>query len=226
MTGRSGRGKSASTKAGRPARRPARKRNREPQQDRSRRTREKLFEAALKILSEGGKSDLAVTELTRRSGVSVGAFYNLFPDRRVLLIAVFERLREEALAEIDKAIVRVETAPPEAIGQVLVLSANGFRQKRGIVFRLMLAHAVEIPELVVGGNRLIEEMSDRLAPTVARATGQAAQEAKVTSRLLIRAIVAALDHIELFGEAALGDDGEGRRLAERFIAAAVRGVIG
>jgi hypothetical protein len=109
---------------------------------------------------------------------------------------------------------------------VLVLSANDFRQKRGIVFRLMLAHAVEIPELVVGGNRLIEEMSERLAPVVARATRQAIQEAKVTSRLLVRAIVAALDHIELFGEEALGEDGNGRLLAERLVAAAVRGVIG
>jgi AcrR family transcriptional regulator len=225
MTGRSRRDKSASAKSDRPAR-PADERNREPQQDRSRRTREKLFEAVLKILSEGGKSDLAVTELTRRSGVSVGAFYNLFPDRRVLLLAVFERLRQEALAEIDKAIAQVEAAPSEAIGKVLVLSANDFRQKRGIVFRLMLAHAVEIPELVVGGNRLIEEMSERLAPVVARATRQAIQEAKVTSRLLVRAIVAALDHIELFGEEALGEDGNGRLLAERLVAAAVRGVIG
>lgn len=225
MTGRSRRGKSTSSKPGGAAR-PVIKRDREPQQDRSRRTREKLFEAALEILSEGGKSDLAVTELTRRSGVSVGAFYNLFPDRRVLLLAVFERLREEALAEIDSAIAQVETAPQEAIGKVLVLSANSFRQKRGIVFRLMLVHAVEIPELVAGGNRLMAEMAERLAPTVARATRQATQDASVTSRLLVRAIVAALDHIELFGVEALGKDDDGSSLAERFIASAVRGIIG
>ena len=59
---------------------------------------------------------------------------------------------------------------------------------------------------------MIEEMPERLTPVVARATRQETQDASTTSRLLVRAIVAVLDHIELFGVQALGKDSDGRSL--------------
>jgi AcrR family transcriptional regulator len=197
----------------------------EPQQDRSRRTQEKLFEAAVELLCEGGKSELAVTELTRRSGVSVGAFYNLFSDRRELLLAVFEKLRADALAEIDKVVALLRESPANAIEEVLVTSASGFREKRGALFRLMQANAIEIPELVERGNALIEEMALRLAPVIAGATRVKPREAALMSIQLVRALVATLDHIELFGVDLRGVADIGKPLTETLIRNAIRGVF-
>lgn len=58
-----------------------------------------------------------------------------------------------------------------------------------------------------------------------RPAGQADAE-ETAEHQAVRPIIAAIDHVEPFGEDALGADGGGRSLAPRFIAAALRGVLG
>lgn len=73
---------------------------REPQQDRSRVTRQKLLEAALDSLAAVGYSATSVAVVAARAGVSRGAAQHHFPTRADLFAAAVEYMTEVRLAEI------------------------------------------------------------------------------------------------------------------------------
>jgi AcrR family transcriptional regulator len=73
----------------------------------ARRNRERLVEAARAVFAERG-IDVALDEVARRAGVSIGTLYNRFPTRAELVDAVFAdraetlgRIAEHALAMDD-----------------------------------------------------------------------------------------------------------------------------
>lgn len=59
----------------------------EPQQDRSRRTLERMLDAAVDLMNEGTFEKARVTEVVRRAGCSVGAFYARFSGKEALFLA-------------------------------------------------------------------------------------------------------------------------------------------
>ncbi|HET7435664.1 MAG TPA: TetR/AcrR family transcriptional regulator [Thermoanaerobaculia bacterium] len=63
----------------------------QPKQDRSRETVGRLLDATEALLSEGGLDAATVPAIAERAGVSVGVVYRRFPDKDVLLRAVYER---------------------------------------------------------------------------------------------------------------------------------------
>jgi AcrR family transcriptional regulator len=73
---------------------------REPQQDRSRATRQKLLEAALESLAEVGYPSTTVSVVAARAGVSRGAAQHHFPTRADLFAAAVEYMTEVRLEEI------------------------------------------------------------------------------------------------------------------------------
>jgi AcrR family transcriptional regulator len=73
---------------------------REPQQDRSRVTRQRLLEAALESLAVVGYSASTVAVVAARAGVSRGAAQHHFPTRADLFAAAVEYMTEVRLAEI------------------------------------------------------------------------------------------------------------------------------
>ncbi len=70
---------------------------RTPQQDRSRRTLERLVEAGLGLLEAEGPDALTVSGITRAARTSVGSFYARFDGKEELLRYLGERALEEAL---------------------------------------------------------------------------------------------------------------------------------
>jgi AcrR family transcriptional regulator len=66
-----------------------------PQQDRSRRKREALLNAALEMFAEYGYERASVEAIARRAGVAVGAFYQHFTSKRQILLVLMDRLLEE-----------------------------------------------------------------------------------------------------------------------------------
>lgn len=73
---------------------------REPQQDRSRATRQRLLEAALESLAELGYAGSTVAVVAARAGVSRGAAQHHFPTRADLFAAAVEYITEVRLNEI------------------------------------------------------------------------------------------------------------------------------
>jgi AcrR family transcriptional regulator len=73
---------------------------REPQQDRSRATRQRLLEAAIECLAEVGWSGSTVAVVAERAGVSRGAAQHHFPTREDLVTSAVEYVSQERLAQL------------------------------------------------------------------------------------------------------------------------------
>lgn len=75
---------------------------RAPQQDRSRRTRSRLLEAAVECLAEVGWSGATVAVVAERAGVSRGAAQHHFPTREALFVAAVEHMANERSEDIRR----------------------------------------------------------------------------------------------------------------------------
>jgi AcrR family transcriptional regulator len=70
---------------------------REPQQGRATRRLERFLEVAEELFVEIGFEATTMTAVAERSGSSIGALYNYFPDKTSLAEALLKRYREEIL---------------------------------------------------------------------------------------------------------------------------------
>jgi AcrR family transcriptional regulator len=93
---------------------------REPQQDRSRATRQRLLEAAIECLAEVGWSGSTVAAVAERAGVSRGAAQHHFPTREDLFTSAVEYVAAERLAMLRSHAVALP-AGPDRIRAVLAL---------------------------------------------------------------------------------------------------------
>jgi len=84
---------------------------RQPQQDRSRATRQRLLEAAIECLAEVGWSGSTVAVVAERAGVSRGAAQHHFPTRTVLVTSAVEYVASERLAVLRSHAVDLPTGP-------------------------------------------------------------------------------------------------------------------
>lgn len=73
---------------------------RPPQQERSKRTLDRLLAAAREVVATEGFEQASITDITARAGVAVGTFYTRFDNKEALLHALHEQqttLSREAL---------------------------------------------------------------------------------------------------------------------------------
>lgn len=75
-----------------------------PQQDRSRRTLERIEQAALELIEERGVEATTVQDIVRRARSSVGSFYARFPSKEDLLVHLESRVWARARDRFDEAL--------------------------------------------------------------------------------------------------------------------------
>ncbi|MBX7220115.1 MAG: TetR/AcrR family transcriptional regulator [Blastocatellia bacterium] len=71
-----------------------------PKQERSRRTREKIIEAAIELFEQRGFEKTTSNDIAAAAGVSIGSFYVYFTDKRQVLLLVVERLMSQRIDAI------------------------------------------------------------------------------------------------------------------------------
>jgi TetR/AcrR family transcriptional repressor of mexJK operon len=71
-----------------------------PKQARSKRTKEKIVQAAIRLFQERGYEKTTSNDIATEAGVSVGSFYVYFTDKRQLLLTIFDRLADELYKNI------------------------------------------------------------------------------------------------------------------------------
>lgn len=81
-------------------------------------TRQKLINAALKVVSEKGLDGTAIADITDVADVGVGSFYNHFSSKDEIALAVF-LVRAEDLAHINDEIAEQESDPADVIVHIL-----------------------------------------------------------------------------------------------------------
>ncbi len=137
---------------------------RKPHQDRSRRTLERLLDAAESLLQERGFDNVTVAEIARQAGSSVGAFYARFRDKNGLLHHLHERFCDEAMATADAALAPAEWADASAeeiLSAMITFMVETFQSRNGL-FRAFLLHGCTDPRFQERGQRLGEHFLGRL----------------------------------------------------------------
>lgn len=74
------------------------------QADRSRRTREALIRAGRDLFAQHGYAGTGLEELAARAGVTRGALYHQFRDKRALFLAVFEDVERDLVARLAEVV--------------------------------------------------------------------------------------------------------------------------
>ena len=77
---------------------------REPQQDRSARTRAQLLDSTEAILDKEGIDGLTITKVAKEAGCSVGSLYHHFQDKQTIVYAVLDRMSHEALLTAEEGL--------------------------------------------------------------------------------------------------------------------------
>jgi AcrR family transcriptional regulator len=83
-----------------PPGRPRRAAGRRPQQARSRRTREKLIDAAIECFERHGFDETTTAMIATEAGVAVGTVYNYFSDKREIILELLDRMDREVAQEV------------------------------------------------------------------------------------------------------------------------------
>jgi AcrR family transcriptional regulator len=84
------------------------------QSERSEATRRALIEAARRLFAERGYSQVGTEEVVRAAGVTRGALYHHFADKRELFEAVYERLEAELTERIAAGALEANADSPLA----------------------------------------------------------------------------------------------------------------
>ncbi|MDP9793027.1 AcrR family transcriptional regulator [Catenuloplanes nepalensis] len=113
---------------------------RAPRQDRSRDKLERIYQAAVALLVEGGWDAVTVGDVERRSGVSRGTFYLRFPHREALLDYVAQRLIDTVNQAHDEAFSEARavgaTTLDAAVRAAVRATAGLFRRHGPVLLRL------------------------------------------------------------------------------------------
>jgi AcrR family transcriptional regulator len=131
-----------------------------PQQARSRETMKKLLDVAEALLERSRFDQAPVAEITRQAGVSIGNFYNRFPDKAALLDAVYARHEEVRARWFGERLARErwrDDTLAERAEAIVSLLVHHFAGRPGLIRSFIMYHRAH---------------TDRVTPTM-RATGQA-----------------------------------------------------
>ena len=181
---------------------------RPPQQARSRRTLERIVEAAMELAREGGAGAVTVQRVVRRSGSSVGSFYARFRGKDDLLAYLAHRIWTEATRRWDGAKASVAWGELELEGRVrhavalLVDAERGggaelrlldeARQRRGAAWEAFRGHVLEELVRVIGGAGGAGEAVEQAGG--GGVGGEAAREDRI--RLVLVAARGVIDRVD------------------------------
>jgi AcrR family transcriptional regulator len=118
-----------------------------PQQARSKKTLERVLDAAEDVIRERGVAGLTVSEVVRRAGSSVGAFYARFADKEGLLATLHERTCDEALATAELALdpARWRSADiASLIEEVVRFTAQQCEERLGLMLAFLALAASDV----------------------------------------------------------------------------------
>lgn len=179
---------------------------REPRQDRSRATRQRLLEAAIECLADVGWSGSTVAVVAERAGVSRGAAQHHFPTREDLVTSAVEYVTQERLAQVRAHARELPSGPGRTRAVVDMIE----HMYTGPVFRA----ALHLWVAACSDERLRERVL-KLEAHVGRVTHQAALEllgVDESAPGVREAVQATLDLARGLGLAnLLSDDGRRRR---------------
>jgi AcrR family transcriptional regulator len=197
-----------------------------PQQVRSQETLDRILTAAEALVAEKGFEDTPVSEIVRRAGSSVGAFYARFDDKDALLHALSVRFVDQAMATADSALdpARWQGAQvPQILRAVVRFLVSIYREQDGIIRAFVMRNRTD-PEFRARQDRLSLYVNTRVSELLlARAAEIRHPDPERAVRFGLTLVFSALEDVMLFGELrssalTLSDDEFAGELTRAYIA--------
>src|SRR6266478_9032516 len=101
-----------------------------PKQARSRKTKEKIVQAAIKLFQKRGYEKTTSNDIASEAGVSVGSFYVYFTDKRQLLLTIFDRLADELYKNIFDGLKPEHLFDPDLRRRIRLAVARNITDKQ------------------------------------------------------------------------------------------------
>jgi AcrR family transcriptional regulator len=142
------------------------------------RTRRVIADAAARLFAERGYEQVAVSDVAREAEVSEQTVYNYFQTKEQLVTDLHQHFQEE----LDR-LIRTRapgTSPAAAIRGLVLDTVEGIRRVPAEQWRGELGYLAAISPTV---HRLLLEMSDRQADTIAAAISQTSTTTHEIARL-------------------------------------------
>ena len=135
----------------------------EPKQNRSKASLERLLNAACELLTENGYKDFTLQEVSKRAKVSIGSIYNRFKSKedliRLLQVRELETLEVETamvITRIRRKQLKLRLLVPEVISEY----ANLLKTHKGILRPLMEISAVDEVVATYGKTHAAQNIAD------------------------------------------------------------------
>ncbi|MEV0748207.1 MULTISPECIES: TetR/AcrR family transcriptional regulator [Streptomyces] len=136
---------------------------RAPKQERSQRSFELALDTTLELLAEKGYAGFALTEVSKRSGVSIGSIYTRVDGRDDLLRAAQSRFQERMLAE-HRSLAEPDRwvgVPLEELLPRLIAEFAELLERQGRVLGAFLQRGAVDPEVARAGKVSYFDIRDR-----------------------------------------------------------------
>src|SRR5437764_4084968 len=141
---------------------------RAPLQRRSRRVFERVLVVFVAMLADKPFEQITMAELARRARVAVTSIYARFEDKRALVLAAHERMRDDVMRELAEILApqRWRGAALETIAHALIERSISHRRRHNPLLRAaLLVNDREIYERSAQMNRYASELlAQLLAP--------------------------------------------------------------
>lgn len=186
-------------------------------QTRSRRTLERLLDSAEALIADKGFDDVTVADIAARAGLSVGAVYARFRDKKSVLYFLQDRFLEEAHLTTDVAFDPdrwTGASTEEIVGELVAFLVQIHRDRRGVLRELTASTRGEQP-MFERKERLVAHIAGRLGVLLLpRAHGISHEDPAHAVAFGLRIVLATLERTILFGEpATFGVPASDERLA-------------
>jgi AcrR family transcriptional regulator len=147
-----------------------------------------ILQAATQVLLASGFENMSTTRIAERAGVSVGSFYQYFPNKQALLAALVHRHVAEVAARAERA---CRTAHGATIREMCGTIVDAFIDAK--TERADLSRALYLPAAVAGGAAIVRAQSDRVRHAVTAmletASDASFEQPNLLSLVLVTAVV-------------------------------------
>ena len=110
-----------------------------PQQDRSSRRLASFLDAAAELFVEVGYEAATMTAIAERSGFSIGALYNYFPDKQAIALTLANQYTEEIETQWKPLMEHVDNLSPRKFANLFIERITEFVRQRPAYLTLLSA---------------------------------------------------------------------------------------
>jgi AcrR family transcriptional regulator len=132
-----------------------------PRQERSRRTVERILDAATRVLAERGYDGASTNRIAAAAGLSNGSLYQYFPNKDAIVVAVLDRFADHLADRLGTEIEAALARPWQAAGRSLLDAQIRLLEENAELLRVVVEH---VPRL--GPFDKLDALTQRLTDLV------------------------------------------------------------